>query len=68
MAEEKQSFEARLSRLNEIVAKIEGSTLPLDEAIKLFQEGQALIKGMEEELNNAVAKIEELTGQPKEDK
>ena len=68
MAEEKQSFEARLSRLNEIVAMIEGSTLPLDEAIKLFQEGQALIKGMEEELNNAVAKIEELTGQPKEDK
>lgn len=68
MAEEKQSFEARLSRLNEIVAEIEGSTLPLDEAIKLFQEGQALIKGMEEELNNAVAKIEELTGQPKEDK
>ena len=62
MAEEKKSFEERLTRLNEIVAKIEGSTLPLEEALSLFQEGKALIKDMEEELRNASAKIEELTG------
>ena len=62
MEEEKKTFEERLSRLNEIVAKIEGSTLPLEEALALFQEGQTLIKGMEEELKAASAKIEELTG------
>ena len=62
MEETKKTFEERLARLNEIVAKIEGSTLPLEEALALFQEGQSLIKGMEEELKAASAKIEELTG------
>ena len=59
MSEEKLSFEARLGRLNEIVAKIEGETLPLEEAMALFQEGRQLIDGLQKELAEAEAKVEE---------
>ena len=58
--EEKVSFEARLERLNEIVSKVEGETLPLEESMTLYEEGLSLIKGLEEELSNAEAKMKEL--------
>ena len=58
--EEKVSFEARLERLNEIVSKVEGETLPLEESMALYEEGLSLIKGLEEELSNAEAKMKEL--------
>ena len=59
--EEKKSFEQRMARLNEIVAKVEGEALPLSEAMALYQEGQALIKSLQEELSDAEKKIGELS-------
>ncbi len=59
MSEEKKSFEERLARLNQIVAKIEGETLPLDEAIALFKEGRALIEGLQTELQEAEKAVAE---------
>ena len=57
MSEEKKSFEERLSRLDQIVAKVEGETLPLDEAMKLFEEGKKLIDSLQGELKEAEEKI-----------
>ena len=37
-----QSFEASLERLEQIVHRLEDGAVPLDEAMKLFQEGTAL--------------------------
>lgn len=37
-----KSFEADLKRLEEIVKKLEDGSVPLEDSIKLFQEGTAL--------------------------
>lgn len=57
MSEETKTFEARLARLNELVAKIEGENLPLDEAMKAFEEGRKLIASLEKELKEAEEKV-----------
>lgn len=36
------SFEQALARLEEIVAQLDGGDLPLDESMRLFQEGMVL--------------------------
>jgi len=36
------SFEQALARLEEIVAQLDGGDLPLDQSMRLFQEGMAL--------------------------
>ena len=54
---EKKPFEERLARLNEIVAKVEGEVLPLDEAMALYEEGKALIAGLSKELEEAEKKV-----------
>ena len=61
MSDEKKapSFEQRLQRLNDIVAKIEGQTLPLEEAMSLYQEGKELIDSLQKDLKEAEAKVEE---------
>ncbi|MDY6276577.1 MAG: exodeoxyribonuclease VII small subunit, partial [Bacilli bacterium] len=43
MANEQINFEKSLARLQEIVDKIEKETLPLEESIKLYEEGKKLI-------------------------
>ena len=63
--EDKKSFEARLERLNEIVAKIEGEVLPLEQSMALFEEGKKLIGELQEELSQAKLKIEEISGEKK---
>lgn len=60
MANEKINFEKSLARLQEIVDKIEKETLPLEESIKLYEEGKKLISVLEKTLKEAEAKIGEL--------
>ncbi len=43
MSEQKLSFELSLSRIEEIVKSLENGSAPLDESMKLFEEGTALI-------------------------
>ena len=57
MAEKKADFETRLKRLEEIVEKMENETLPLEESIALFEEGQKLIKNLAQDLEEAEKKI-----------
>ena len=45
-----RSFEQNLERLEELVSQLEEGDLPLDEAIKLFQEGMKLSKLCSEKL------------------
>ena len=60
MPEEKINFEEKLTRLNEIVSSIENEDLPLDEGIKLYEEGMKLITSIEKELVEAEQKIEKI--------
>lgn len=58
MAEKKEmSFEEKLKRLDEVVAKIEGEELPLQEVLSLYQEGKTLIKELQGELKEAEEKV-----------
>ncbi len=66
MSEKKKTFEERLIRLEEIVKTVEGKTLPLEEAMKLYQEGKDLANELAEELRQAKLKLEE-NGKPVEE-
>lgn len=59
MAERK--FEDALNRLEEIVKKLEDGDVSLDDALKLFEEGQELLVFLRQKLNKAETKIKELT-------
>lgn len=55
-----ESFESRLEKLRSIVETLENGTLPLEESIKVFQEGIALAHGLFATLNDAEGRVEEL--------
>ena len=44
MAETSKSFEASMERLETIVRQLEQGNAPLEESLKLFQEGTALVQ------------------------
>lgn len=54
------SFEEALERLNEIVKALEHSDAPLDDSLKLFEEGVALVKQCNDQIDQAEAKIKQL--------
>ena len=58
MSEKKIDFEKELKRLDEIVNKIQDESLPLDESVKLYEEGNKIIVVLKEELAKAEEKIE----------
>ncbi len=55
-----RTFERALARLEEIIARLESSDLPLDEAITLVQEGEELSRYCERQLREAEGKIMQL--------
>jgi exodeoxyribonuclease VII small subunit len=55
-----QSFETALSRLSDIVERLEGGELPLEESLKLFEEGVRLARTAEARLDAAEKRVEEL--------
>jgi len=58
MAEKK--FETSLSRLEEIVTELEGGELPLEQSLKLFEEGIKLARICNARLEEAERKVEVL--------
>lgn len=56
-------FEKKLSRLEEIVSKMEGGEQTLEESLKLFEEGIQLSRVCQKELEEAEQKVELLLGQ-----
>jgi len=53
MAKAQQTFEKRLERVREITALLESGDLPLEQGVKLFQEGVSLSKECAAELDQA---------------
>ena len=54
-------FEAALEELETVVKRLEGEELPLEEAITLFERGQALLEHCQGQLAAAELKVEQLT-------
>jgi exodeoxyribonuclease VII small subunit len=54
------SLEARLRRLEEILARMESDQVPLEEALNLFEEGVAHVREAERVLAAAELRVEEL--------
>jgi exodeoxyribonuclease VII small subunit len=54
------SFESNLSRLEEIVSKLENDRLDLNASLGLFEEGIELLRQASEELNETEARVKEL--------
>lgn len=50
-------FEKKLKRLEEIVGTMEKGSLPLEESLKLFEEGVKLSKDCHEQLAKAEQKV-----------
>ncbi len=60
MTKEKQTFEQAMSRLEKIVESIEQGRIGLEDSIKQFEEGMALIKHCRAVLTDAELKIQQL--------
>lgn len=51
------TFETAMSRLEQIVKALEGGNVPLEDLIKLFDEGTSLVKFCTERLDKAEEKV-----------
>ena len=60
MEKTKIDFEKSFSRLEEIISKMEEKGISLDESIALHEEGNKIIKELEEAIKVAKAKVEEV--------
>ena len=54
------SFERAVNRLGEIVEGLESGDLPLEESLKLFEEGVTLARSSQATLDAAEKRVEEL--------
>ncbi|MEW6259891.1 MAG: exodeoxyribonuclease VII small subunit [Thermodesulfobacteriota bacterium] len=59
----KMTFETALKQLEEIVAQLESGNLPLEEALKKFEEGTKLSKFCSQKLEETEKRITMLTQQ-----
>jgi exodeoxyribonuclease VII small subunit len=58
----KEKFEDSLEKLEDIVKKMEAGDLPLEEALKSFEEGIKLIRSCQTKLDEAQRRVEILLG------
>lgn len=56
-----ETYETKVERLKEIIGKIEDGNTHLDESIRLYEQGAALVKQCEEILNEAEIKVTTLS-------
>ncbi|HEY1318128.1 MAG TPA: exodeoxyribonuclease VII small subunit [Gaiella sp.] len=57
---ETQTFEELQRELDDLVARLERGDVPLDEALALYERGEALHRALSERLDRAELRIEEL--------
>ena len=60
MSNSKNTFEESLKKLEKIVEKLEDGNVNLDDSIKSFEEGVALVKECQKQLSVAQIKIQTL--------
>lgn len=61
MPKKELSFEKAMERLEEIVAFLESGEYPLEESLKLFEEGVTLVKLCNEKLEKVEGSIKKLS-------
>ena len=64
MAKKSQTFEASMTRLDEIVAELEKGDVSLEDSIKLFEEGTKLSAQCAKLLDDAELKVTSLMAGP----
>ena len=57
---EKKSFEENMQRLEQIVRAMERGDVPLEESLKLFQEGTALVESCGKLLDEAELQVKKI--------
>ncbi|MFP6626525.1 MAG: exodeoxyribonuclease VII small subunit [Deltaproteobacteria bacterium] len=55
------TFEQSLVELEEIVAKLEGGDIALEESLEAFERGVKMVRGLHKRLDEVQEKIEELS-------
>ncbi len=55
-----ESFEASSERLSDIVRQLEGGELPLEDALRLFEEGVKVARTAQARLEQAERRVDEL--------
>ena len=61
---EDKTFEQKMLRLEEIVAKLEKGDVPLSDSLALFEEGTKLVNQCRKELDSAEQKVVKLSKGP----
>jgi exodeoxyribonuclease VII small subunit len=56
------TFEEAIKRLSEIVQALEKGDLPLEESLRLFEEGVTLSRSAQEKLDGAQKRVDQLLG------
>ena len=56
-AKRKQTFEERLAQVETLISEMEGGALPLEDALKRYEEGMQALALLEKELQNAQQKL-----------
>ena len=64
MVGKKLSFEQSMARLDEIVRHLAKGDMPLNDSLALFEEGTALIRSCEKQLDEAEQKVVKLRKGP----
>ena len=71
MEKQNNSFENNMQRLEQIVRAMERGDVPLEESLKLFQEGTELVRSCNELLDNAQLQVKMIMtaadGSPREE-
>ncbi len=62
-----KNFEDKLEKLESISETMRTESLPLDKAMKLFEEGTALVLELDKEISKAERKVEKLLSPPTEE-
>jgi len=56
----KQSFEAALKKLEEVVEKLESGEVSLDQSLKLFEQGIGLVRQCSQRLDEVESRVQML--------
>ena len=60
MASEKNNFEQQLNELEQIVTSLENGNVPLEDALKQFQEGVKISRNLDKKLTEAEETVAKL--------
>ena len=56
-AKKKLTFEERLAQVEALIGEMEGGTLPLEDALRQYEEGMKALAALEKELQSAQQKL-----------